>query len=41
MYSEIERLLDIDVAVQLPDISRSLKALDEAMRDRLQAGDRE
>ena len=41
MYSEIERLLDIDVTLQLPDISRSLKALDDAMRDRLQAGNGE
>ena len=41
MDAEIESLLGVDVAVQLPDTSRSLQALDDAMQQRLQAVDAE
>jgi uroporphyrin-3 C-methyltransferase len=38
MYAEIERLREVEVEVQLPDLSRSLQALDETMRERLLSG---
>jgi len=38
MYAEIEQLRQVEVDVQLPDLSRSLQALDETMRERLQSG---
>lgn len=38
MYAEIERLQEVEVDVQLPDLSRSLQALDETMQSRLQPG---
>ncbi len=36
MSAEITRLLDIDIAVSMPDISRSALALDAVMKQRLQ-----
>ena len=38
MHAEIEQLQAVEVDVQLPDLSRSLQALDETMRERLQPG---
>ena len=35
---EITQLADASVAADMPDISRSLRALDEAMEQRLQQG---
>jgi uroporphyrin-3 C-methyltransferase len=38
MAQEISQLQGLTVAVELPDISRSLRALDQAMEQRLQQG---
>lgn len=38
IYAEVERLREVEVDVQLPDLSRSLQALDETMRERLRSG---
>lgn len=38
MSREITALTDVDVATQLPDISRSVQALDAVMKQRLQQG---
>ncbi len=38
MAQEISQLQGLTVAIELPDISRSLRALDEAMEQRLQQG---
>lgn len=38
MHSELAQLVEVDVAVAIPDSSRSLQALDDVMRERLQSG---
>ena len=41
IYAELARLMTVDVAAPVPDISRSLDALDEALRDTAQPGEGE
>jgi uroporphyrin-3 C-methyltransferase len=41
MAAEISQLVDLEVAVAVPDLSRSLQALDDVMQKRLQSGDGE
>jgi uroporphyrin-3 C-methyltransferase len=41
MSREIDQLADVDIAASVPDISRSIQALDEAMEERLRQGGEE
>lgn len=41
MSGEIEQLVDLDIAASVPAISRSIQALDDAMKQRLQQGGEE